>query len=332
MNAVTGKILWVNLTEGTCTPEDVPDSVYEKFLSGLGLAAYYLYQRIPPGADALGPDNILAFACGLLTGTGSLMTGRWMVAAKSPLTGTWGDSNCGGDLSPAIKQSGYDAIFFTGISPKPVYLSVKDGAAELVDASDLWGLDTRQTEKRLLQHRSQSSAAAVIGPAGEKMSLLAGIVNDQGRLAARSGLGAVMGSKKLKAVVLGGNTRPGARHPKEMKRLSKNFSKWVMFQPVFLSGRLFQWFGTFLGWLPWQMRFDGMLYKILLRKWGTTSMNQAGIEIGDAPVKNWGGSSVDFKPAVSRVIDPDRILAHQKGALCLLWLPAGLRGTLYGQR
>jgi aldehyde:ferredoxin oxidoreductase len=326
MNAVTGKILWVNLTEGTCTPEAVPGSVYERFLSGLGLAAYYLYQRIPPGADPLGPDNVLAFASGLLTGTGSLMTGRWMVAAKSPLTGTWGDSNCGGDLSPAIKQSGYDAIFFTGISPKPVYLSVKDGVAELVDAADLWGLDTRHTEKRLLQHRSRSSAAACIGPAGEKMSLLAGIVNDQGRLAARSGLGAVMGSKKLKAIVLGGNTRPSARHPREMKRLSQNFSKWVMFQPVFLSGRLFQWFGTFMAWLPWQLRFDGMLYKILLRKWGTTSMNQVGIEIGDAPIKNWGGSNLDFRPAKSRVIDPDRILAHQKERYACYGCPLGCGG------
>jgi aldehyde:ferredoxin oxidoreductase len=158
------------------------------------------------------------------------------------------------------------------------------------------------------------------------MSLLAGIVNDQGRLAARSGLGAVMGSKKLKAIVLGGSTRPSAKNPKEMKRLSQNFSKWVGFQPVFLSGRLFQWFGSFLGWLPWQMRFDGMLYKILLRKWGTTSMNQAGIEIGDAPIKNWGGSNLDFKPAESQVIDPDRILAHQKGRYACYGCPLGCGG------
>jgi aldehyde:ferredoxin oxidoreductase len=326
MNAVAGKILWVDLTSGTCTPETVPESVYERFLSGMGLAAYYLYQRIPAGADPLGPENILAFASGLLNCTGSLMTGRWIVAAKSPLTGTWGDANCGGDLAPAIKQSGYDAIFFTGISPKPVYLSVKDGAAELIDAADLWGLDTRQTETRLLQNREKCAAAACIGPAGEKLSLLAGIVNDQGRLAARSGLGAVMGSKRLKAVVLSGHNRTPAKKPEEMKRLSLNFSKLVGFQPVFLSGRLFQWLMSFMAWLPLQMRFDGMLYKIILRKWGTTGMDQSSIEIGDAPVKNWGGSNLDFKPAKSQVIDPDRIQAYQHKRYACYGCPLGCGG------
>ncbi len=326
MNAVTGKILWVDLTAGTCTPETVPDSVYERFLSGMGLAAYYLYRRIPAGADPLGPENVLAFASGLLNGTGSLMTGRWIVAAKSPLTGTWGDANCGGDLAPAIKHCGYDAIFFSGISPKPVYLSVKDGAAELVDAADLWGLDTRQAETRLLQNRDKCAAAACIGPAGEKLSLLAGIVNDQGRLAARSGLGAVMGSKKLKGLVLSGRNRTPAKKPEEMKRLSLNFSKWVGFQPVFLSGRLFQWLMSFMAWLPLQMRFDGMLYKIILRKWGTTGMNQSSIEIGDAPVKNWGGSNLDFKPAKSQVIDPDRILAYQHKRYACYGCPLGCGG------
>jgi len=326
MNAVTGKILWVDLTSGTCTPEAVPDAVYERFLSGMGLAAYYLYQRIPPGVDPLGPLNVLAFASGLLNCTGSLMTGRWIAAAKSPLTGTWGDANCGGDLAPAIKQCGYDAIFFSGISPKPVYLSVKDGKAELIDATDLWGLDTRQTETRLLQNREKSAAAACIGPAGEKLSLLAGIVNDQGRLAARSGLGAVMGSKKLKAVVLSGHNRTPAKNPQEMKRLSVNFSKWVGFQPVFLSGRLFQWLMTFMAWLPLQMRFDGMLYKIILRKWGTTGMNQSSLEIGDAPVKNWGGSNLDYRPAVSQAIDPDRIQAYQQKRYACYGCPLGCGG------
>ena len=169
MNAVMGKVLWVDLTTGKIEEEQIPDAVYEKVLSGLGLAAYLLYQRIPPGADPLGPENVLGFVSGLLTGTGSVMTGRWMAVAKSPLTGTWGDANCGGTLAPAIKQCGYDGIFFTGISPTPVYLHVEHGHAELRDASDLWGKDTRETETALRERfEGRPAAVACIGMAGEK--------------------------------------------------------------------------------------------------------------------------------------------------------------------
>ena len=111
-----GKILTVDLSNGEFREEAIPDEIYEKYLSGLGLAAYLLYDRIPKGADPLGPENILGFVSGLLTGTGSLFAGRWMVAGKSPLTGTWGDANCGGSFSPAIKRCGYDGIFFEGAS------------------------------------------------------------------------------------------------------------------------------------------------------------------------------------------------------------------------
>jgi aldehyde:ferredoxin oxidoreductase len=205
MNAVMGKILWVDLSKGKITEEQVPPGVYDNLLSGMGLAAYYLNRRIPSGADPLGPENVLAFVSGLLTGTGSMMTGRWTVAAKSPLTGTWGDANCGGTLSPAIKQCGFDGIFFTGISRKPVYLFVDHGSYELRDASDLWGKDTRETEDILHDLiPGKEASVACIGMAGEKLSWLAGISNDQGRMAARSGIGAVMGSKKLKAIVLHG--------------------------------------------------------------------------------------------------------------------------------
>jgi aldehyde:ferredoxin oxidoreductase len=132
------KILMVDLSSKTMTEETIPDSVYQQYLSGMGLGAYILYNRIPAGADPLGPDNILGFCSGLLTGTGSLFSGRWTLVGKSPLTGGWGDANCGGTFSPAIKHCGYDAIFFKGISPNPVYLYVKNGKTFLKDASDLW--------------------------------------------------------------------------------------------------------------------------------------------------------------------------------------------------
>ncbi|MHC1684853.1 MAG: aldehyde ferredoxin oxidoreductase N-terminal domain-containing protein, partial [Clostridiaceae bacterium] len=105
MNAFTGKVLWVDLTLGTWHEEALPESFYQKYLSGLGLGSALIYRDMPRGAHPLGPDNILGFVSGLLTGTDSLFTGRWMAVAKSPLTGTWGDSNCGGTLAPAIEAA-----------------------------------------------------------------------------------------------------------------------------------------------------------------------------------------------------------------------------------
>jgi len=124
-----GRVLNVDLGAGSVEVERIPDEVYGKYLSGLGLGSYILYNRIPRGADPLGPDNVLGFVSGLLTGTGSLFAGRWMVVGKSPLTGGWGDANCGGMFSPAIKRSGFDGIFFKGVSERPVFLSVKNGRA-----------------------------------------------------------------------------------------------------------------------------------------------------------------------------------------------------------
>ena len=167
-----GKILWVDLSKGKCEEEVLPEEVYERFLSGMGLAAYILYKNIPAGADPLGPDNILGFVPGLLTGTGSLFTGRWMAVGKSPLTGTWGEANCGGTFSPAIKQCGYDGIFFKGKSEKPVYLYADHGKAELRDTSGLWGKDTVETVEILTKDmRMEKSPAWPVSVPREKSSL-----------------------------------------------------------------------------------------------------------------------------------------------------------------
>ena len=307
-----GKILMVDLSTRGIYEEIIPGDVYEQYLSGMGLAAYILHNRIPAGADALGPDNLLGFVSGLLTGTGSLFAGRWMVAGKSPLTGGWGDANCGGSFSPAIKRCGYDGIFFKGISESPVYLYVKNGSAELRDASHLWGKDTEEAEEMLIEETGGHSRVAVIGPAGEKLSLISGICNDRGRMAARSGLGAVMGAKRLKAVVLDGKRRINVHNRAEIKRLSQMCNKWVQFQPPFLPGSMAAYVGTLMRILPIQMAQDGLLYKILLRKWGTGSMNQISVEMGDAPIKNWKGSSVDWGIGKSLSVNPDAIKQFEK--------------------
>jgi aldehyde:ferredoxin oxidoreductase len=299
-----GKILMVDLSKGEFLEEKVPDEVYEKYLSGLGLAAYILYQRIPANADPLGPDNILAFVSGLLTGTGSLFSGRWMVAGKSPLTGTWGDANCGGSFSPAIKRCGYDGIFFRGISEKPVYLYVSNRKIELKDASSLWGKDAIETEELLQEEYGPNARIAVIGPAGEKLSLISGICNDKGRIAARSGLGSVMGSK---AVVLDGKKRIGIHDRIEVHKLSKMCNRWVQFQPPLGPSIVPALLGTLLRILPTAMAQDGLIYKMILRQWGTGGLNQMSPEWGDSPIKNWKGSSKDWPLKKSKSADPDLI-------------------------
>ena len=336
MFAVMGKMLWVDLSEGRCWEETVPEGVYQTYLSGMGLAAYTLYRSIPAGADPLGPENVLGFVSGLLTGTGSLMTGRWMVTGKSPLTGTWGDANCGGTLAPAIKHAGYDGIFVRGTSPQPVYLYVDHGRAELRAADELWGLDTRQTEDRLqVLFPGRPVSVACIGPAGEKCSLIAGISNDQGRMAARSGLGAVMGAKRLKALVVSGAYPIPTAQPEEMQRLTKRFLRWANFQPPFVNGQGARLLGTAMRWTPLSLRQDGMLYKFFLTKFGTVGLNQFSIETGDAPLGNWMGTNEDFPPDRSETVNPDRIREREQAKYHCYSCPLGCGGMTHfagGQR
>jgi len=199
-NGHWGSVLWVNLSTGHIETRVLPDQIYRAYLGGYGLAAHLLYQHIPPGADPLGPDNVLAFMPGLLTGTGAPFSGRFMVAAKSPLTGGWGDANCGGNFGPALRGAGSDGIFVCGVAESPVYLYIDGDHAELRDASNLWGMDTLATEEAIVKATSPGVRVACIGPAGEKCSLISGIVNDGGRIAARCGLGAARRQASLPSV------------------------------------------------------------------------------------------------------------------------------------
>jgi len=309
-NGSMGKVLWVDLGRKNIQEASIEETTYRRYLSGIGLAVRLLYDRIPAGADPLGPDNILGFVSGLLTGTGSLFSGRWMVAGKSPLTGTWGDANCGGNFSPAIKRCGYDGIFFTGVSEKPVYLFIDKKGPSLRDASHIWGLDTKETESRLKTDVGCANArVACIGQAGEKLSLISGIANDGGRMAARSGLGAVMGAKRLKALVLCGAQRIQSHDHQAVKKLSQACNQSVQFMPPFPPAFVLAYLGAFLRAMPAQpntemMQFN-LIYKTMLKKWGTASLNQILIELGDSPIKNWKGSNEDFGPDRSSRLDPE---------------------------
>lgn len=205
--AYMGKLLRVNLSEGKLTEEPIREDWAKKFIGGAGLASWYLYQMTPAGIDPLGPENPLIFMTGLLTGTTSPSSGRYSVVSKSPLTGIWGQANSGGSFGPALKWSGFDGIIFEGIAPEPVYLRISDGQAELCDAGHLWGLTVPETEDRLQTECNGNTTIASIGPAGENLVRYAAIMNNKHRAAGRCGLGAVMGSKRVKAIVCAGKAR-----------------------------------------------------------------------------------------------------------------------------
>lgn len=235
MNGVHGKILVVDLTTRTYRIEELPEEIYRKYLGGYGLGAYYIYKHIKVGCDPLGPDNILGFTPGLLNGTGAGFSGRYMVCGKSPLTGKgkrsngewcnggWGNANSGGAFGPSIKRAGFDAIFFTGQADKPVYLLITDDKISIEDATFLWGKDIVETDEELVALHGKKAAVATIGPAGENLSLIAGIANDRGRIAARSGLGAVMGSKRLKALCMVANKKVEYSDRPKMQEITKAY-------------------------------------------------------------------------------------------------------------
>lgn len=314
MKSCCGRILEVDLDTREVRARSVPDEVYEAVLSGKGLGVWYLYNHIPAGADPLGPDNVLGFVSGALTGTGALMCGRWMAVAKSPLTGGWGDANCGGVFSPAIKQCGYDAIFFRGVSKTPVYLYADNTKAELRDASAYWGLDATEAEERLIADNwdKKKPAVAVIGEAGEKVSLISGICNEGGRIAARSGLGAVMGSKKLKAVVLAGSKPLPCADREAVNAISRELGRKLKkgSLPKIVRGGVLGFGGTMLGKLPVTVAMDGMMTVPILKKWGTPMNTTMAVNSGDGPIKNWGGGPKDASGAV-RAFNPDRVIGRE---------------------
>lgn len=329
MKPYMGKVLWVDLTRKTWYEEVIPDSTYQKFLAGIGLGAMLLYREMPPKADPLGPENILGFMPGLLTGSSSLFTGRWMAVAKSPLTGTWGDSNCGGNLAVAIKQCGYDGILFKGASDTPVYLWIDAHGPQLRDASHLWGKDAVETEDALLEEckgRKRPSIAA-IGQAGENLSLISGIVNDRGRLAARSGLGAVMGSKKLKAVVLAGSQHIGTNNPIKTRLLSLKCSRDILLPLTFIRSRVVARLGVLLGKLPVGVTQQGIMLAGILSRWGTAGSFPVSVGMGDTPFKNWAGTMADM-PAVNAKIDPDFILKTETQKYHCRACPLGCGGLV----
>ena len=199
-----GTALIVDLTTQTVLRERLPESVLRSFIGGTGLASYMLYRHCPPGADPLGPDNPLIFACSPLIGSRLTTSSKFAVAAKSPLTGMIGDSLSSSFLAVELKRTGCDALVITGRSAHPTLLVIEDETVRFDDASDLLGLGTSETEQSVRDRLGRRFRVACIGPAGENGVRFASIANDGGRQAGRTGTGAVMGSKNLKAIAVRG--------------------------------------------------------------------------------------------------------------------------------
>ena len=222
MNGYTGKILHVDLSTSAITVEEPPESFYRRYMGGSGFVGYYLLKEIPKGADPLGPENVLIFAAGPVTGVAIGGAGRNAVGAKSPLNGGYGEADVGGYFGAEMRRAGYDAVVIHGAAPTPVYLWIKDGEAEIRPADHLWGTQTLDFQNKVCEELGEPRArTAAIGPGGEKLVRYACVMNDVSHAAGRTGLGAVMGSKKLKAVVsLGTEALEGADHDtiREMAR------------------------------------------------------------------------------------------------------------------
>ncbi|HCX65405.1 MAG TPA: aldehyde ferredoxin oxidoreductase [Eubacteriaceae bacterium] len=207
MYGYNGKILRVNLTQRKCSDEVLDEELAKKFLGGRGLGTKLLMDEIDPAIDAFSEENKVIFATGPLTGTNTPTGGRYMVITKSPLTGTVASSNSGGFWGAEFKFTGYDAIILEGKADKPVYINITDEGVEIKDADFIWGKRLDETTTLLEDIHGKKARVAAIGPAGLKMSKIAAVMNERGRAAGRSGVGAVMGSKNLKAIVVRGSNK-----------------------------------------------------------------------------------------------------------------------------
>jgi aldehyde:ferredoxin oxidoreductase len=258
MNGYHGRILEVDLSARTIQETSLSEEDAKKYIGGATLGAKLIYDKVAQGMDPLGPESPLVFAVGPFTATSIPMVSRYAVCGISPLTGYWGEATSGGAFPFRLKGSGYDAVMITGRADAPVYLRLDEGKAEIKDASHLWGQDSYETQQTLKQELGGDGlSVATIGAAGEKQLKYAGIMNDRGRAAGRCGLGALMGSKNLKAVAASGNLRPEAADKEKLRAISQEAATQIR----------------------------GNLLSIAFKEYGTLMYMDMGMVMGDVPAK-----------------------------------------------
>lgn len=266
MKGMTGRILHVDLTDRVITVEQPEEAFYRRYLGGSCLGAYYMLDRVAPGTDALGPDNIIVFSVGPATGAPVSGLSRHSVTSKSPLTGTICSSEAGGYWGPELKHAGYDAVVVSGRSSAPVYLSIVDGSYELKDAVSIWGMDTGDAQDEIRNELGDEKTRILqIGPAGENQVRYACIVNELAHFNGRGGLGAVMGSKNLKAIAVRGTIGFQASDRDALKEIARSAHGRIENDPFWTS----------------------------LREYGTHVVVDAHLATGGLPTRNWNAAHCD---------------------------------------
>jgi aldehyde:ferredoxin oxidoreductase len=258
MHGYHGRFLEVDLTAGTTRELPLPEEMLEKYIGGATLAAALVYERVSGDLDPLGPQNPLVFSTGPFTGSSVPMVSRYAACGVSPLTGFWGEATSGGKFPVRLKGSGFDGLIVTGRAEKPVYLRLEKGAAEIRDASQLWGQDSYETQRLIKDELGDDNlSVACIARGGEKQIRYASIMNDKGRSAGRCGMGALMGSKNLKAVAAAGDAKPKLADPARIRALVKQASAEI----------------------------DGNMVSVAFSEYGTLMYMDMGMMLGDVPVK-----------------------------------------------
>jgi len=262
-----GKNLFVDISKNKIQSFDFSDDEKRKFIGGYGIGAKYIYENQNPNIDSLGEESIIGVLAGPLTGLRFPAVARFTVCGKSPLTNTWGDSNGSGAFGPKLKFSGIDSLFIKGKSDKPIYYIVDNGNLKVENASAIWGKDTYQTEDILKDIYGKKAEVLCIGPSGEKEMKLSALITSKGRAAARGGLAAIMGSKKIKAIVAVGESSVNVANEEDFKLTKIKFLKDIK---------------------------EDCGFSYTYKNIGTTGTTVDGLIGGDSPVKNWFGSSSDM--------------------------------------
>ena len=219
-----GKILRADLDKERVVIEELPADLAVEYIGGNGICARMLFDMVSPGIDPFSPQNVLIFATGPINGTSWPQSGRYEVAAKSPLTDLYGEANSGGHWGAALKFAGFDVVVVKGKASKPVRIHIENGDAQILPASELWGMTTVDTEKELIAKHGDGTKVVSIGPAGENLVRFAAIMHDY-RAAARTGIGAVMGSKNLKAISVRGDRKVPIANEEKFEELTKEARK-----------------------------------------------------------------------------------------------------------